>query len=310
MLDDDGNINDDVVLLKHNSNKVFCVIAASDQQTTFHSTLTDFAALLSHIFFQQKKQIRSHITAPSNNMKLSSTTFILLSCLHAGSGFVHHAPTQSRTSSKSLPTTAFGVTTTKGPRSISRTTTRLLVSSSTTKEDDTSKDMESIHRDADCIFTIIDVDGSGTISREELTDHLSVAGYTKKVINKIYDKMDYNKDNQISKEEFRGAMFLFTALQSAPGLGNYNAEFVKEMYEDADHVFQSADADGNGEIDQSEMKSHLSRMFAKSSDKATDNIFRMLDTNGDGRISREEFRDAFCRYSALRQAIGEGPNFK
>jgi Ca2+-binding EF-hand superfamily protein len=267
-------------------------------------------ARLSHIFFQQKKQIRSHITEPSNNMKFSSTTFILLSCLHAGSGFVHHAPTQSRTSSKSLHTTAFVVTTTKGPRSTCRTTTSLLVSSSTTKEEDTNRDIESIHRDADCIFTIIDVDGSGTISREELTDHLSVAGYTKKVINKIFARMDVNNDNQISEKEFRGGMVLFTALQSAPGLGNYNAEFVQEMYQDADNVFNSADADGDDEIDQSEMKSHLGRMFPKSSDKTTDNIFKMLDTNGDGRVSREEFRDAFCRYSALRQAIGEGPNFK
>ena len=29
-------------------------------------------------------------------------------------------------------------------------------------------------------------------------------------------------------------------LQTAPGLGSYNAEFAKEIQEDADQVFQSA----------------------------------------------------------------------
>jgi hypothetical protein len=36
----------------------------------------------------------------------------------------------------------------------------------------------------------------------------------------------------------------------------------------------------------------------------------MLDVNEDGDVSQEELRNAFVKYSALRQAIGEGPNFK
>ena len=40
------------------------------------------------------------------------------------------------------------------------------------------------------------------------------------------------------------------------------------------------------------------------------NIFSMLDIDEDGDISQEELRNAFVKYSALRQAIGEGPNFK
>ena len=35
-----------------------------------------------------------------------------------------------------------------------------------------------------------------------------------------------------------------------------------------------------------------------------------MDVNKDGSIEREELRAAFIKYSALRQAIGEGPFFK
>jgi Ca2+-binding EF-hand superfamily protein len=176
--------------------------------------------------------------------------------------------------------------------------------------DQDQSSIEELRRDADVIFSIIDSDGSGSISREEMTSHLSDAGYTEEVIDKIFNKLDTNKDSEISKEEFRRGFVIIIALRSAPGLGNFNSQFEKEIYEDADQVFQSADADGDGEIDESELKSHLGRRFGKFSDEATENIFRMLDVNGDRTISREEFRDAFVRYAALRQAIGEGPNYK
>jgi len=44
--------------------------------------------------------------------------------------------------------------------------------------------------------------------------------------------------------------------------------------------------------------------------QAISKIFKLLDVNKDGDIEKKELRDAFVKYSALRQAIGEGPNFK
>lgn len=171
-------------------------------------------------------------------------------------------------------------------------------------------EIASIHRSADATFAIIDVDGGGTLSRAEFTKHLSVSGYNTETIDKIFNKMDVNRDDEISREEFRDGMTILSALQSAPGLGNYNTEFVREICEDADQVFQSADADGNGEIDRDELRSHIGRSFADYSEVAIDEIFRQIDVNDDGTITKEEFRDAFCKSSALRQAIGEGPNYK
>lgn len=176
--------------------------------------------------------------------------------------------------------------------------------------EESNLDLETINKDADAIFNIIDVDGNGFISRKELIDHLLDAGYTEDVTKRIFNKMDTNNDGEISKEEFQKGLVLFAALRSAPGLGNFNSEFEKEIYEDADQLFQSADTNNDGEIDATELKSYLGVKFTKFSKARIDNIFEILDVNKDGKISKEELRDAFVRYSALRLAIGEGPNFK
>jgi len=234
-------------------------------------------------------------------MKLTCSALISLSCFHASSAFVQQTFIQHATaiSSQSYAVKAKDVL----PSSS-------LFASSATDGVDGGKDVESIYRDADIIFSLIDIDGNALVSLEEISDHLSVAGYTEKVTKQIFTKMDVNKDNQISKDEFRNGMVLIKALQTAPGLGNYNAEFVKEIYEDADQVFQSADADGNGKISEFELKSHLTRTLPKYTEKAVDNIFKSIDKNGDKKISRTELREAFVQCAALRQAVGEGPNYK
>mmetsp|Transcript_23629 Transcript_23629/g.27875 ORF Transcript_23629/g.27875 Transcript_23629/m.27875 type:complete len:231 (+) Transcript_23629:99-791(+) len=230
-------------------------------------------------------------------MKLTNSAFVFLSCLRASSGFVQQPFIQHASSIS--PPTAYAVR-----------AEEVISSSSSLFASTDGADVESVHRDADVIFALIDIDGDANVSLEEITDHLSVAGYTEKVIKQIFVKMDTNKDNQISKDEFRNGMVLIKALQTAPGLGNYNAQFLNEIHEDADQVFQSADSDGNGKISEFELKSHIRRTLPKYSDEAVDNIFKSIDHNNDKKISRTELRDAFVRCSALRQAIGEGPNFK
>ena len=59
----------------------------------------------------------------------------------------------------------------------------------------------------------------------------------------------------------------------------------------------------------SQLRNHL-KEFSSYSFKAIGKIFKMLDGDGDNSITQSEMRDAFVKYSALRQAIGEGPNFK
>merc|ERR1712106_828976 len=113
----------------------------------------------------------------------------------------------------------------------------------------------------------------------------------------VFAKLDTDGDGEITPEELRQGFLQYTPLRSAPGLGAYNSQFVEEIHEDADTLFNSIDTDNSGEISKEELREHLK-------------TFKLLDVNKDGDIEKKELRDAFVKYSALRQAIGEGPNFK
>mmetsp|Transcript_27884 Transcript_27884/g.31326 ORF Transcript_27884/g.31326 Transcript_27884/m.31326 type:complete len:246 (+) Transcript_27884:196-933(+) len=240
----------------------------------------------------------------SSTTALAAIILVAVAPSHTCSGFVQQQQQQQRsvaaTSSTHATTTGLSV------RSNNRNNNFPVLMAEPSK-----RSMESVHMDADVIFSIIDKDGNGYIEKAELTSHLKPSGYTEQVIATIFGKMDMNKDGKISKQEFQGGMVLFSQLQSAPGLGNYNSEFVKEIHEDADQVFQSVDSDSDGSITSKELKNHMNRVkFNSYSEAALDRIFLMLDFDGNKGIDQEELRDAFVRFSALRQAIGEGPNYK
>lgn len=62
-------------------------------------------------------------------------------------------------------------------------------------------------RDADMIFGIANKDNSDAIDLDELTVHLSSIGYTINDIEKLFAKMDANKNGEISRYEFQQAIF-------------------------------------------------------------------------------------------------------
>jgi len=169
--------------------------------------------------------------------------------------------------------------------------------------------VEQIHKDADAVFSVIDVDGNGSISADELTDHLVDCGYKSEAVKKIFSTLDTDGDGALSRDELRAGMVSYTPLRKAPGLGNYNEEYKEEIQTDADALFDSIDMDRDGEVTEPELRVHL-RQFSKYTDAAITNIFDLLDVDEDGGITKEELRAAFIKYSALRQAIGAGPNYK
>ena len=84
--------------------------------------------------------------------------------------------------------------------------------------------VDQVHKDADAVFSVIDTDGNGSISADELTTHLVSCGYKSEAVAKIFATLDTDGDGELSREELRAGMVNYTPLRKAPGLGNYNAE--------------------------------------------------------------------------------------
>lgn len=172
-----------------------------------------------------------------------------------------------------------------------------------------SEEDKEIIRLATLVFNIIDQDGSGTIELHELDSHMTKAGFSNKVVPAIFQQLDVNGDGQISLREMVRGFKVLAPLRNAPGLGYFNQQFKEEIYEDAAEVFRLIDTDNSGEISETELKTYLSTHLSYDMDNI-DLLFDSIDRDQSGGITLEEFKEAFLKSSALRIAIGQGPNFK
>jgi len=189
-------------------------------------------------------------------------------------------------------------------------------------------EQQQLKHDSDVIFSILDVDGSGSISNEdEFSNHLLGVGYSAPFVNELFEEMDANGDDVISSSEFRTLYMAVPSLRNLPGMmGQEEQDLTEEslaieqdqstigdLLAAENDVFEATDEDGNESIDVAELESHLSRWRPEQrNDKSSPSpfhytavarIFGLLDGDGDQRISRQEFQDAFVRYSALRHAL-------
>ena len=166
-----------------------------------------------------------------------------------------------------------------------------------------SGDDDEIAKDSDLVFTILDKDGDGGVSKEELIGHLTRAGYDAGEVSTWFEMdLDADKDGLLSREELRSAFLRTPELRTAPGLGtNLNGEIPQKIRMDATNFIAAADTGREGFITSAELEAFMAkRGFSKDS---IAHVFAQLDLDGNGSLSRDEIAEVFLKYSALRLAL-------
>lgn len=78
---------------------------------------------------------------------------------------------------------------------------------------------EKLFADADTLFGAVDADGSGSISTEELQEHLQKFGYDDALVATMIKAVDVDKSGEIDQDELRTAFLRHPAMRTAKGMG-------------------------------------------------------------------------------------------
>lgn len=170
------------------------------------------------------------------------------------------------------------------------------------------EEIEQIHEKADAVFAVIDRNGDGEISEDELRSHLLAAGYAEAAVVELHEMLDANpRDGAVSQAELREGFVRYPPLLDAPGLGELDESERAAVYDEADATFAALDLDNNGSLSLAELQAHFSSVEGPSySSVAVKRIFAKLDADANGEISLAEFRGGYARYRAMRLALGSG----
>ena len=140
-------------------------------------------------------------------------------------------------------------------------------------------------KDVQAAFKRFDMNGDGSIDRQELTQALSSSGqnFTQQEINAIFNAADVNKDGDVDYEEFIGLM--------CPSASDIVSKFRSQYrnIEDVRAAFKRFDRNGDGALDRDELAAAMKSSGQSYSNVEVDAIFSLGDSDGDGEITMAEF---------------------
>jgi Ca2+-binding EF-hand superfamily protein len=149
---------------------------------------------------------------------------------------------------------------------------------------------------ADEWFDVVDLNGDGCISYEELRLHLAAQKFDESKISLVFGLLDLNGDGDISKSELRECFVKYDnpILKEALGLGA----------SEADAVFDAIDTNRDGAITRLEHTKLLKITHTNKDKSQVAKVFKMFDADGNGTISREEIREAYAADTEFRRIFG------
>jgi Ca2+-binding EF-hand superfamily protein len=167
---------------------------------------------------------------------------------------------------------------------------------------------------AQTLFSQIDSNGDGSISKAEFEQAVTAVGGTQQAADALYAKFDPNGTGSVSEQQ------LASLLQSLPhhhhhhgggggaAGGNSAADALTSLFnadgggpdnsplQIAQNMFTQIDSNGDGSITQSELEQAVTA--AGGSTAAADALYAKLDPNGTGSVSEQQFIDALQPPSA------------
>lgn len=130
----------------------------------------------------------------------------------------------------------------------------------------------------EAIFRAMDANGDGSLSTEEITDHLvHKMGFNQSFVQEFFTNFDSNSDGKVTLNE---------CLEKLGHIPPQEVEFSAWQ-----SVFQSFDKDGSGYIEVDELPKVMAEIGSTTKyDRANfENWIREHDADADGRVSYAEF---------------------
>ncbi|BFZ21277.1 hypothetical protein BsWGS_24315 [Bradybaena similaris] len=136
-------------------------------------------------------------------------------------------------------------------------------------------------------FDMFDKNNDGKISCEELGGVLRTLGheYSQDEVEDMIKHADINENGFVEYDEFLTLMKKWSTQGVEPAAEASTAEEDKTK-----ETFKVFDMDGNGYIDQHELRYIMKRLGENLEDEDVKEMFQLADLNGDGLIDYEEFQ--------------------
>ena len=135
---------------------------------------------------------------------------------------------------------------------------------------------QEVEDDYKSIFEKYDLDGSGSLERDEIIKILTEfkgRAPTQKQLDKFFSSVDSNNDGKISFQEFKKVL----------------CDMRTSKQDEIKKCFQIFDTNGNGLIDKSELENIITMTGDEISSMSLDLLWETYDTNHDGAIDFKEF---------------------
>lgn len=149
-------------------------------------------------------------------------------------------------------------------------------------------DARSMEKEIRELFRLFDTNNDRSISTQELGKAMRFLGMspTQQEVADAMKALDINGNGRIEFQEF------FSFMQAEMAKVD-DAEFTHKE-EVIRSAFRTFDKDGNGFIDEKELRVAMKKLGECLSDKELEDMMRQADVDGDGKINYEEFVKIWC----------------